>query len=53
MNVDLSQAVIPARYARGLLTAAEARGLSRAELMAMARIDETDLGGRGARVSTL
>lgn len=52
MNVDLNQPVIPARYARGLLAAAEARGLARTELMAMARIDETDLSGRGARVST-
>lgn len=51
MNVDLTAPVVPVRYARGLLEAAETRGLPREELMRHARIAETDLTGRRARVS--
>lgn len=49
--VDLNLPVMPARYARGLLAAAEARGLSRAALMRQARIAESDLSGQSARIS--
>lgn len=51
VNVDLTLPVIHARYARGLLTAAEARGLLRETLMRQARIREADLAGNRARVS--
>lgn len=51
VNIDLTQPVIPARYARGLLEAAEPRGLSHSGLMSQARISESDLGGRHARIS--
>lgn len=51
MNVDLTLPVVPARYARGLLTAAEAGGLPREILMRTARIREADLTGARARVS--
>lgn len=51
MNVDLSMPLVPVRYARGLLSVAEARGLPRARLMRRARLDEVELGERRARIS--
>lgn len=53
MNFDLMSPMVPARYARGILDAAVARGLARDALLAAARIDEGQLLGRHARVSII